>query len=90
MIFSARAHAFAVAWREARHGGETGRGHKVMLQDELATQLLPRFSVVRVGTTIATFTSQNVTATAASPVVPRDVVHRQVTALESAAAAPAL
>lgn len=37
--------------------------------------------VIRVGTTIATFTSQNVRATAASPVVPRDVVHRQVTAL---------
>ncbi|MFF0291789.1 hypothetical protein [Streptomyces sp. NPDC005262] len=35
------------AWREARHSGETGRGNKVMLQDELATQLLPRFSVVR-------------------------------------------
>ncbi|MGW6898977.1 hypothetical protein ACWGF2_20560 [Streptomyces sp. NPDC054919] len=34
------------AWREARHGGETGRGHKVVLQDELAAQLLPRFRVV--------------------------------------------
>ncbi|MFB7312156.1 hypothetical protein [Streptomyces sp. NPDC056192] len=46
--------------------------------------------VIRVGTMIATFTAQNVTATAASPVMPRDVVHRQVTALERAAAAPAL
>ncbi|MFF3359325.1 hypothetical protein ACFYWN_43715 [Streptomyces sp. NPDC002917] len=46
--------------------------------------------VIRVGTTIVTFTAANVTATAASPVVPRDMVHRQVTALERAAAAPVL
>ncbi|MGW6159273.1 hypothetical protein ACWFRM_40160 [Streptomyces sp. NPDC055144] len=42
--------------------------------------------VIRVGTTIVTFTAQNITATAVSPVVRRDVVHRQATALEKTAA----
>lgn len=87
-----------VTWSGIRSARQLGEGgHEVAFRGEVHMgsakddPVVPNeVHAIRVGTTIATFTSQNVTGTAPSPVVPRDVVHRQVTALERAAATPAL
>ncbi|MET7308766.1 hypothetical protein ACWD7C_21435 [Streptomyces sp. NPDC005134] len=87
-----------VTWSGIRSARQLGEGdQEVAFRGEVHTgsakddPIVPNeVHVIRVGTTIVTFTAQNVTATASSPVVPRDVVHRQVTTLERAAAALAL
>ncbi|RFC75021.1 hypothetical protein [Streptomyces sp. AcE210] len=82
-----------VAWTGVRPAHQLGEGDQelafrgeVHIGPAKHDPIVPNeVHVIRVGTTIATFTAQNINATAASPVVRRDVVHRQVTALEKAA-----
>ncbi|WP_329453587.1 hypothetical protein OG894_44480 (plasmid) [Streptomyces sp. NBC_01724] len=87
-----------VTWSGIRSARQLGEGDQevafrgeVHMGSEKHYPIVPNeVHVIRVRSTIVTFTAANVTATAASPVVPRDMVHRQVTALEKAASAAML
>ncbi|MCQ4212936.1 hypothetical protein [Streptomyces longispororuber] len=81
-------------WSDVRAAGQLGEG-----DEELAFQaamvpipdtpaLATEVRVVRVGTTLVTFATNDMSGTTSQVRTPRDLVHRQVAALQKVQAAP--
>ncbi|MER5950323.1 hypothetical protein ABT127_30195 [Streptomyces sp. NPDC001904] len=82
-------------WSNVHAAGQLGEGdQELAFRAEMVPvpdtpALATEVRVVRVGTTLVTFASNDLSGTATEVRTPRDLLHRQVSALQKVAAAPA-